>query len=174
MPSLEDLNGLSATDAEAVFLRCCGSRAWSRGMAWSRPFESEKELFDMADQIWGSLPRSDWLEAFAQHPRIGDVEGLKEKFAGPASGGAAAWAADEQKGAQEASEGVLNELARGNQDYERRYGHIFLVCATGKSAMEMLTILKSRMSNVAEVELRIAAGEQGKITKIRLEKWLQS
>jgi 2-oxo-4-hydroxy-4-carboxy-5-ureidoimidazoline decarboxylase len=103
------------------------------------------------------------------HPRIGDVSKLREKYKATAT-----WSSQEQRGVQEASEEVLQGLADGNREYEARFGFIFLVCATGKSAGEMLALLRERMNNEPEAELRIAAGEQAKITRIRLEKLLTS
>ena len=115
------------------------------------------------EQAFDQLDRDDWLEAFAGHPRIGDLDSLRHRFAATA-----ALAAAEQAGTREASDRVLRALAQGNADYERRFGHLFIVCATGKSADEMLAILDQRLSNDPDVELEIAAGEQRKITRLRL------
>jgi 2-oxo-4-hydroxy-4-carboxy-5-ureidoimidazoline decarboxylase len=109
------------------------------------------------------MRREDWLEAFAGHPRIGDLESLRSRF-----GSTAHLAAGEQAGARAASDKVLRALAQGNEEYESRFGHIFIVCATGKSADEMLAILQQRLGNAPAVELEIAAGEQRKITRLRL------
>jgi 2-oxo-4-hydroxy-4-carboxy-5-ureidoimidazoline decarboxylase len=122
-----------------------------------RPFENLSQLQKSAEQIWQSLTKTDWLEAFSHHPRIGGVA-------------TSTWASQEQKGAAGASEEILRKLADGNTAYEKRFGHIFLVCATGKSAGEMLQLLEQRLGNAPEPELRIAVGEQAKITRIRLEK----
>ncbi len=165
--TLDELNRLTKEEAIAAFARCCGTRRWGERMAESRPFASPAALFDEADRIWSALGEADWREAFVHHPRIGGVDDLRKKF-----GSTAAWASGEQSGVQGASEEVLKGLADGNARYEKRYGHIFLVCATGKSAAEMLAILESRMNHSPEEELRIAAGEQAKITRIRLEKLL--
>jgi 2-oxo-4-hydroxy-4-carboxy-5-ureidoimidazoline decarboxylase len=108
------------------------------------------------------------LEAFKIHPRIGDIESLRKKFASTAS-----WASDEQSGASEAAEDVLHELSEGNDHYEKKFGYIFIVCATGKSATEMLTLLKNRLHNNPEAEFAIACEEQKKITNLRLDKLLQ-
>ncbi len=110
--------------------------------------------------------RADWLQAFASHPRIGDRDALRAKFA--ATG---AWTAHEQSGVDGAPEDLLGELAEENCRYEARFGYIFIVCATGKTAGEMLALLKERLTNDAGLELKIAAGEQAKITRIRLEKF---
>jgi 2-oxo-4-hydroxy-4-carboxy-5-ureidoimidazoline decarboxylase len=124
-------------------------------------------VYAAADAIWLKLDRADWLEAFTHHPKIGDMDSLRAKFATTKE-----WAAGEQSGVNAANEEVLRGLADGNREYEQRFGHIFIVCATGKSAQEMLTLLRARLHNEADKELRIAAGEQAKITRIRLEKLL--
>jgi 2-oxo-4-hydroxy-4-carboxy-5-ureidoimidazoline decarboxylase len=134
-------------------------------MARARPFESEAALLEAAEGIWWGLSKDDWLEAFGSHPRIGDVNTLRARFAATA-----AWASREQAGVDGAAESVLNDLARGNRQYEERFGYIFIVCATGKTAEEMLEMLRQRLDNNPEAEIKLAAGEQMKITRIRLEK----
>lgn len=166
---LSDLNTLSGTDAEEALLRCCGSHRWAERMTQIRPFQDDQQLHHQAEQIWWNLSRVDWLEAFSHHPRIGgDVESLRKKFASTAG-----WAGNEQSGVRAASEETLQALSHGNTEYEAKFGHVFLICATGKSADEMLSALHKRMLNDAETELRIAAGEQAKITAIRLDKLLR-
>jgi 2-oxo-4-hydroxy-4-carboxy-5-ureidoimidazoline decarboxylase len=165
MEGLERLNLLSENEAREALMRCCGSSHWTEKMLRQRPFSSEDKLFSAAQAAWGEVTPKDWLEAFTHHPRIGDVESLRKKF-----GSTAQWASQEQKGVQGASEAVLQALAAGNQEYEKKFGFIFLVCATGKTADEMLELLKKRMHNDTETELRVAAAEQDKITRIRLEK----
>ncbi len=120
-----------------------------------------------SDAAWAATGEAEWLEAFAHHPRIGGKDALRAKFAATQS-----WAQGEQAGAAAAGEAVLDALAAGNAAYEAKFGHIFIVCATGKSAAEMLDLLKSRLPNDAPAEKRLAAVEQHKITKIRLEKLL--
>lgn len=164
--TLAELNLLPRAEAVSEFLRCCGSTRWAEAMSAARPFASEGALFAKAETLWASA--EDHLEAFSHHPRIGDVSKLREKFAATRH-----WATEEQKGAREASETVLQALAQGNLDYEKRFGHVFLVCATGKSALEMLELLQARIHNDPETELRNAALEQVKITRIRLEKLLK-
>jgi 2-oxo-4-hydroxy-4-carboxy-5-ureidoimidazoline decarboxylase len=122
-----------------------------------------------AEHAWSECTESDWLEAFSHHPKIGDVSALREKFATTAD-----WASKEQSGTKNASEGILSELADLNNRYEQRFGFIFIVCATGKTAGEMLDLLKSRIHNTRDAEIRIAAAEQLKITKLRLRKLLAS
>lgn len=158
--SLDRLNALPADEAESVFLACCGTRRWARLMAASRPFPDVDSLMETADRLWLGLPWEDWLEAFAAHPRIGE------------SGGA--WSRQEQAGAAGAAPEVKAALARANRLYEERFGHVFLVCATGKSAEEMLALCRGRMANDPQTELAVAAGEQAKIARLRLEKWLAS
>jgi 2-oxo-4-hydroxy-4-carboxy-5-ureidoimidazoline decarboxylase len=155
------------TDEEAIasFRRCCGSTRWSERMARLRPFDSEAAVFETAERIWWELDAADWLEAFAAHPRIGDRDAMRAK-----SAATAAWSAREQSGVDNASEDVLQALADENTRYQERFGYIFIVCATGKIAEEMLSLLRERLSNDADREVRVAAAEQAKITRIRLEK----
>ena len=159
--TLTNLNRLPKQEAEDALSTCCGSTAWAQRMAALRPYESEKALFALAQVVWLELSSSDWLEAFSHHPKIGSKTNSE-------------WAAQEQSGVKSASGNVLKELAEGNAIYEKRFGHVFLVCATGKSGDEMLELLKKRLSNPPKDELLIAAQEQSKITKIRLEKLLRS
>ncbi|MFT4623494.1 MAG: allantoicase [Myxococcota bacterium] len=164
-PQLIGLNDADVAEVQAAFLRCCGSARWAQRMAAARPFRSRTHFHGVAEQVWWHLGDGDWHEAFTHHPRIGaDVEALRAKYA------AADWSASEQAGMSEADSATIEALAAGNQAYERRYGHIFIVCASGLSAGEMLARLDARMANSAEVELRNAAGEQAKITRIRLDK----
>lgn len=157
---LDWMNALSFPEAETALLTCCGSRAWARRMAAGRPFRDRADLVKMSDGIWWSLGSEDWLGAFRAHPRIGERGGR--------------WATQEQAGTRGARPEVLSELAEANQRYESRFGHIFIVCATGKSALEMLTLLQERFGNDPDAELRVAAEEQRKITNLRLEKLLPS
>ena len=162
-PLLALING---PQAQEHLTRCCGARRWVQGMLAARPFVSRAHLLGTAETVWWKLAPSDWREAFTHHPRIGaDREKLREKFAATAS-----WSAGEQAGVQGASEQVITELAQGNVDYEARFGHIFIVCATGLTAAEMLARLQARMDSEPHIELARAAGEQAKITRIRLEK----
>jgi OHCU decarboxylase len=164
---LARLNALTPVEAEADLLTCCGSREWARRVAALRPFASEHALFDAADVVWWALDRDDWLQAFRSHPRIGE----KKAEAGQ-TGREQGWSRGEQAGMDSAEEATRRALADGNRAYEERFGHIYLVCASGKSADELLSILTSRLTNEPEAELRVAAGEQAKITRLRLEKLL--
>jgi 2-oxo-4-hydroxy-4-carboxy-5-ureidoimidazoline decarboxylase len=163
--NLDQINAWTEDEASAQFKRCCGSTRWSLTMAQRRPFDTARVLLEIAERTWWDLSHADWLEAFAAHPRIGDLDALRAKFASTAE-----WASREQAGALAGSDDVLGQIAQGNRDYEARFGYIFIVCATGKSAAEMLQILQQRLPNDPETEIKLAAGEQMKITRIRLER----
>jgi OHCU decarboxylase len=158
--ALQQLNAMPAKAAEEELLSCCGSRRWARRMAGARPFASESELLASADRFWNKLSVEDWLEAFAVHPRIGER--------------ASGRAAREQSGTRGASSEVIEGLARANREYEKRFGHIFIVCATGRSGEEMLDLCRRRLHNDPRKELAVAAEEQRKITRLRLEKLLRA
>ena len=138
-------------------------------MALARPFCNTDEIFGKADSIWLSLEGSDWLEAFRAHPKIGEKNAVAVQ-----SSEARAWSAAEQSGTRDASPKTVATLAEANRQYEERFGFIFIVCATGKSAVEMLGILKARLQNDRQTELGVAAEEQRKITRLRLAKLLES
>jgi len=165
--TLDDLNLLSRTEAAIGFSRCCGSSQWAKTMALKRPFFDQDELLKAADSVWRRLSADDWKEAFSHHPKIGDVETLREKFASTRT-----WAEGEQAGARKATEEILDSLASTNAEYEKKFGYIFIVCATGKSAEEMLSLLEQRLQNDPKDEVNIAAEEQRKITQLRLHKLL--
>lgn len=162
---LAALNAMTAAEAREALGRCCGASRWVLGLLAARPFADRAALLAAAERAFGPLERPDWLEAFAQHPRIGDVAALRARFAATA-----AWAGEEQRGALATDEATLSALAEGNRAYEQRFGYIFIVCATGKGAGEMLALLRGRLGNAPELELAVAAGEQKKITQLRLEK----
>jgi len=160
------LDAMSESDAREALARCCGASRWVGGMLARRPFGADEALMRAADEVWASMEEADILEAFAHHPRIGaSMEELEKRFASTSR-----WASGEQAGARGASAETLAALRDGNLAYEERFGFIFIVCATGKSADEMLALLQARVDNDRQTELRIAAAEQAKITKIRLEK----
>lgn len=144
---------------------CCGATAWVQEMIAQRPFHTLQRLFDAAESIWWSLTPDDWREAFDHHPRIGERSSVASQ-----TETAQAWSAAEQGGAATAGDAARQALADGNREYERRFGHIYLVCATGKSAEELLAILRDRLQNDPVTEMRVAAREQVKITRLRLEK----
>jgi allantoicase len=159
------LDQLSPADAERELLACCGSRAWAQQMAGARPFASLEVAKAIAASIWNALGKDEWLEAFRAHPRIGEKKAEKEH-------GVAArqWALEEQSKATGAAAETLGALADANRAYEAKFGHIYIVCATSKTAEEMLAIARSRLANDAAAELKVAAEEQRKITDLRLEK----
>ena len=161
----EYLNSLDNDEFAAAMGKCCASASWVHAMAASRPFEGDDDVLKAAADAWWSLGSADWLEAFAAHPQIGDMDTLRAKFAN-----IKAWAANEQSGVDGAQEETLVQLAAGNEVYWKQFGYIFIVFATGKTAAEMLEILQERLENDPEDELQIAAEEQLKITRLRLEK----
>lgn len=165
--TLDALNRLSEADATAAFTQCCAATRWVERMVIDRPFESLDEMLEISDRIWEECDVDDYLEAFEGHPRIGDVESLAKKYAKTKG-----WAGGEQKGVEGADASVIQRLADGNKSYEEKFGHIFIVCATGKSAAEMLALLEARMNNDPAQEINVAAEEQNKITRIRLKKLL--
>lgn len=156
--TLDELNGMPAHEAAAAFTRCCGSSRWVEAMVSARPFDSVEDLMKSADDAWETTNEDDWREAFSHHPRIGE--------------GAKGWAASEQSGMRDARAGVQDEIAAVNRAYEEKFGHVYIVCATGRSAGEMLAIARERMTNDAATELRLAAAEQHRITGFRLRKLL--
>ena len=165
--TLDELNGLSDKTAVAELTKCCGSHRWTAQMATGRPFENEDELFQQAEKVWFACTEPDWLEAFSHHPKIGDTASLEKKFSSTKE-----WAGNEQKGVESASKATIQRLSELNEVYEKRFGFIFIVCATGKSASEMLELLEARIGNDYREELDIAMREQHKITCIRLKKLL--
>jgi 2-oxo-4-hydroxy-4-carboxy-5-ureidoimidazoline decarboxylase len=160
------LDAQPEAEARIALARCCGATRWVDGMLASRPFGDDASLLRAADRVWNALGPADVREALTHHPRIGaDLGELRRRYADTAS-----WASGEQAGVRAADEATLLALRDGNVEYESRFGHIFVVCATGKSAAEMLALLRARIGNDAEAELAIAAAEQAKITRLRLEK----
>lgn len=166
--SIDKVNTLEPSALQPLLARCCGSTRWVARMIEQRPFTDWSHLKQLADDICGELEPEDWREAFAQHEKIGDLDRLRARFAPTSS-----WSEREQAGVQGATEVVLQGLAQGNEDYERKFGYIFIVCATGKSATEMLELLQRRLPNDPRDELDIAAEEERQIMQIRLEKWCQ-
>jgi len=163
--TLAEFNALPQTRAELALLDCCGSARWAASVASQRPFQDAAALYKAADSAWWKLTREDWLEAFSHHPRIGEQ---------PSGGSEPSrrWATGEQAGARAATEDVKARLARANRAYFEKFGFIYIVCATGKTAEGMLAILNQRLQNDQAGELSIAAEQQRLITRIRLEKLL--
>jgi len=162
--TLDALNRLPADEARTILTRCCGCREWVEQMVASRPFVNPSQLLSKALTLWMGLTPGEWREAFEHHPRIGDLESLKARFASIAD-----LAANEQGAVAEASQETLEALAEGNRAYEERFGYIFIIFASGRSADDMLKTLRQRLNNDPEAELRQAALEQWKIMRLRLD-----
>jgi len=160
-------NQLSLEAAAQEILACCGSAAWARGVAARRPLKDEASLLVASDKTWSDLGALDWMEAFSKHPRIGE-----RKAPQSASAQSAEWSTQEQQNVAAAGDAVQPALAEANREYEARFQRVFIICATGKSAPEILEVLRRRLGNDDAAELREAAEEQRKITNIRLKKWL--
>jgi 2-oxo-4-hydroxy-4-carboxy-5-ureidoimidazoline decarboxylase len=158
------IDAASPADARQLLETCCGSARWIDRMLAHRPFGSQAALLSAARDEWFSLGREDWLEAFSHHPKIGDREALRRRFDGTRH-----LSEREQAGVVGAPDAVIEALASGNRAYEEKFGYTFIVCATGKSATEMLGLLRSRLGNDPDVELRIAVAEHAKIMEIRLD-----
>ena len=165
-PVLAAWNAASKAEAWEAMMACCGAGRWAVAMVALRPLKSIAELSAAADAEWSKMEEVDWLEAFRCHPRIG------EQRTAHASAQSAKWSTQEQARAGAAEDGVRWELSEGNKLYEKRFGFTYIVCATGKSAEELLSILKRRLESNREVELREAAEQQRQIMQIRLGKWL--
>lgn len=161
------LNSLAPDAARHELLKCCGSHAWAASVEQARPYTSLDELAELANEVWWTLEREDWLEAFRSHPKIGE-----RRVAKPVAAQSQQWSEQEQRGVAHASPEVTGKLATLNYDYEQKFGFIFIVCATGKSSDEILSLLEERLANDPETELPIAAAEQAKITELRLRKLL--
>jgi 2-oxo-4-hydroxy-4-carboxy-5-ureidoimidazoline decarboxylase len=161
-------NSASTEDAVREILPCCGSTAWARQIANGRPFADLEALLAASDRIWLSLEPDDWLEAFRSHPRIGESASN-----GGATARSASWSQQEQSNVATAENQLQRELAEGNRAYEQKFRRVFVVCATAKSAAEILAILRRRMHNDGDTELREAAEQQRQITQLRLKKWLE-
>ena len=164
---LERWNLLPIEQAVKEVLPCCGSNAWANGMTARRPFPEEANLLAVSDQIWRNLTEADWMEAFRSHPRIGES---RAPVSVPTQ--SATWSKREQQSLTAAGDAVKIALAEANREYEGRFGHIFIVCASGKSGPEILEILRLRLENDKRRELQEAAEQQRQITQIRLKRWL--
>jgi OHCU decarboxylase len=159
-------NNADEAAALKAMLACCSARRWAQSMVAFRPYSSVETLSLTADEVWSNMEEADWLEAFACHPRIGERKTPKV----PSQ--SAAWSQQEQSSIANAANQVLVDLGAGNLQYAQRFGFTYIVCASGKSAEEMLAILKRRLSNERATELREAAEQQRQIMQIRLGKWL--
>lgn len=165
MEPWQRLDDAPVDQARRALETCCGARRWVERMLARRPFGNREALLAAAREEWFALGREDWLEAFAHHPKIGDRAALRNRVACTRH-----LSAGEQAGVDSAPESVVASLAEKNRVYEETFGYIFIVCASGKSADEMLALLQDRLSNDAETEIAVAAGEQAKITELRLLK----
>jgi 2-oxo-4-hydroxy-4-carboxy-5-ureidoimidazoline decarboxylase len=159
------VNAAAVAEARALLRSCCGSARWVERMLMHRPFADREATLAAAGSEWFALSEDDWREAFSHHPKIGDRESLRTRF--PATH---ELSASEQVGVGGAAAEVLDALAEGNREYEQRFGYIFIVCATGKTADEMLALLRARLANDPATEIRLAAEQQSQITAIRLSR----
>ena len=167
--TLATFNKLGLIELFAALQKCCGATEWINLMMQDHPFKTQQEVFDQAIEHWNfSCKKEDWLEAFDHHPKIGNLKNLEKKFAATKN-----WSGEEQAAVKQANAATLQALADGNKAYEKKFGYIFIVCATGKSASEMLTLLERRIDNKPSKEIKIAVREQEQITQLRLEKLLQ-
>lgn len=164
-PALDEWNRADKASAQNAMLACCGARRWAEAMVAARPVPDIAALSEIADRIWATMQETDWLEAFACHPRIGERRAHS-------TGQSDTWSKQEQASASTTSFRILAELAEKNALYEQRFGFTYIVCAAGKSAEEMLAILAERLNSDRITELREAAEQQRQITQIRLGKWL--
>ena len=165
MISISQLNEATKSEADDAFMQCCTASRWVMNMVNRRPFADIDDLLSASETYWKEMKNADFLEAFEGHPKIGDPDSLKNKYRSTLS-----MASDEQSSVEQASESIIHELANQNTLYYDKFGFIFIVCATGKSAQQMLDLIKIRISNTPENEIKVAAAEQGKITAIRLKK----
>lgn len=165
--TVAELDRLTRPAAIEVLSACCGSRGWTAGMVEGRPFGSIGRVSSEAERVWNSLTPDDWLEAFSYHPRIGEARSAQNPRGH-------AWSVREQAGLAGAADPVRQELERVNEAYEARFGYIYIVCASGRSAEELLALARERLANSPGDELRIAAAEQLKITLLRLDRLLSS
>ena len=165
--TLTELNAQAPKQAAHIFMQCCTSSTWVQAMVQARPFSNISAVVKQADLVWQGLEEADYLEAFDGHPKIGDVNSLRAKYANTKE-----LAGNEQGLVKEAGDEVLEMLSQGNSDYEEKFGFIFIVCATGKSAKEMSDLLQTRLPNNKEQELVNAAEEQRKIFQLRIGKAL--
>ena len=162
-------NSLDPAMAAREVLPCCGSQAWADALASKRPFSNEKSLIEISSSIWSTLPEQAWQEAFDSHPRIGQSHAQAH-----ATNESLQWSAQEQHTVLTADDAMKNALNEANQNYEQKFGRIFIVCATGKTLSEILAILETRMKDDAQTELLEAAEQQRQITELRLRRWLES
>lgn len=165
--TVDEINNLPLYDLKQQLFNCCGSTTWVNKMLPFFPIQTTQQILTIAQQQWYTCTNADWLQAFTHHPKIGDVATLTKKFAATAI-----WASGEQQAVNTAPAAIIQALANGNTEYQNKFGFIFIVCATGKSAQQMLTLLQQRLPNTLQVEMQLAMEEQNKITLLRLQKLL--
>jgi OHCU decarboxylase len=163
--SVAKLNAMPLDELTAHLRACCGSTRWVERMIARRPFASPDAVLGASDAVFRGLSEEDWMEAFRHHPRIGESHA-----AVPQDARAESWSAGEQSGLSNAGAAVRTALASANDAYEQQFGYICIICATGKDSEELLAITRARLGNTPQIELRIAAEEQRKITRLRLRK----
>jgi len=166
--TISEFDHLGLEEKKALLLQCCGSTSWVEKMIRMPPAEDLIDLFEDAEECWYQCSPEDWKEAFTHHPKIGDLESLKQKFA------ADRFAGGEQSSVSGAAVQTLQDLAEANREYEKRFGYIFIIFASGRSATDILEELRMRLNNSPEEEIRIAMDEQNKITRLRLEKLFEA
>ena len=166
-PGLRDVNAMTPEAARDAFRTCCGAARWVQAMSDARPYASADALFARADEAWSACGEDDWLEAFRAHPRIGERKAHADTGAQ-----AARWSSQEQAAVTASGDDVRAALAEVNRAYEERFGFIYIVCASGRSPDELLSLARARLANTRDEELRNAAAEQHKILRLRLEKLL--
>ncbi len=176
MPDYKDIEGpvarlnrLSRDDAYAELLKCCGSTRWAREVAALKPFWDVTQVVIIGHRVWSELQEDDWLEAFRAHPKIGETKAKAEVTEQEKR-----WSEGEQARAREASDDTRAALAEANREYEESFGFIFIICASGRTAEEILSALRERMRNERDAELRVAASEQWNITELRLRKFFDA
>lgn len=167
--NLKTLNQLAAADAEELFRKCCGTSWWARQMAACRPFANPNQVHDTADAIFDEMAEGHWFEAFAAHPKIGELNPRSAK-----DSSSKVWSADDQAAVQDADHAILKQLAHDNTTYRGRFGYPFIVCDTGLSATEVLDALRQRLGHHPATEAPVAAGQQRKITHLRLDELLDA
>lgn len=165
--TLEELNHLPIQTLKEALQKCCGASNWINKMAQAFPINDLESLLGRAEKEWDDCAAEDWKEAFTHHPKIGDIDSLAKKFAATAQ-----WASGEQQAVNTATQEVLTQLANANSNYENKFGYIFIICASGKTAEKMLQLLQERLGNSPATEIKIAMKEQNKITQLRLQKLL--
>lgn len=165
---IDHLNSIPDDQLYSIFAECCGSTLWKKKLVNLRPYRDLNDLIEKSNSVWYSLKVEDWKEAFSVHPKIGDLDSLREKY-----GKHETWSKGEQSKVNKANEATIQALQKHNSEYFKKFGYIFIVFATGKTAEEMLEILEKRLPNSTFEEIEIAGREQNKITRLRLEKLQQ-